>query len=107
MKLGALLINTARGGLVDTEAMISCLESGQLSGVGLDVVAGEESLFFGNHAHEGIINTAIAQLVNMPNVIMTPHQAFFTHEALTNIAEATLTNLQGWQAGTIPENNRL
>lgn len=107
MKPGALLINTARGGLVDTEAMISCLESGQLSGVGLDVVAGEESLFFSDHGHEGIINTAIAQLVNMPNVIMTPHQAFFTHEALTNIAQATLANLQGWKTGTIPESNRL
>lgn len=107
MKPGALLINTARGGLVDTAALIDLLRSGHLGGAGLDVVEGEQSLFFADHRDQGVTDAQIAQLLALPNVIMTPHQAFFTHEAITNIAQATVANLTGWQQGDIPLPNRL
>lgn len=107
MKSGALLINTARGGLVETEAMIDLLKNHHLGGAGLDVIEEEESLFFSDHRADGISNQNIATLLALPSVMMTPHQAFLTKEALTNIAQETIANLLGWQNGNIPTINRL
>lgn len=107
MKKTAILINTARGGLVDTQALLSCLQQRKLAGAGLDVVEQEQTLFFADHRQQGVVSPIIAHLLALPNVLITPHQAFFTHEALSNIAQATVDNLLGWQNALIPETNRL
>ena len=85
MKRGALLINTSRGGLVDTEAAIEALKSGQLGGVAIDVYEQEAGLFFRDLSSTVIADDVIERLVSFPNVIVTGHQAFFTREALGTI----------------------
>ena len=100
MKSRAFLINTARGGLVDTTALISALENGTISGAAFDVYEHETSLFFTDRAslstEERIRSwdAGFARLSNLPNVIATPHVAFLTDEALTNIADATAANVE-------------
>lgn len=97
MKRGAFLINTSRGGLVDTRAAIEALRSGQLGALGLDVYEEEASLFFEDHSDEPLRDDVFARLLSFGNVIVTGHQAFFTREALENIAATTLDNLNSWQ----------
>ena len=91
MQPGALLINTSRGGLVDTPAVIEALKSGHLGGLGIDVYEEEEELFFEDDT--------FARLLTFPNVLITGHQAFLTQEALTNIARVTLENLSAFEKG--------
>ena len=93
MKGGAVLINTSRGGLVDTEAVIAALKSKHLGGLALDVYEAEGSLFYHDHSAEIIQDDALMRLMTFPNVLVCGHQAFFTEEALTEIAECTLRNL--------------
>lgn len=107
MKRGSILINTARGDLVDTQALIQLLTTGHLAGAGLDVVEHEASLFFADHRAQGVSDSLLSQLLSLPNVMVTPHQAFFTVEALMNIAQATVSNILGWREGEIPFVNRL
>lgn len=92
-KPGALLINTSRGGLVDTRAVVDALKSGVLGGVALDVYEDEAALFFEDRSGEVIPDDLFARLQVFPNVLITGHQAFFTHEALENIASTTIRNL--------------
>ena len=89
VKRGALLINTSRGGLVDTEAVIEALKSGQLGGIAIDVYEQEAGLFFKD----------LSSTVSFPNVIVTGHQAFFTREALGTILETTLRSISEFAAG--------
>ena len=96
MKHGVLLVNTGRGGVLDTEAALRALDSGQLGYLGLDVYEHEKGLFFGNHSTEQLRDTIYAQLLTYPNVFLTGHQAYLTHEALTNIAEAAVASLDAW-----------
>lgn len=98
MKRGALLINTSRGALIDTVAAIEALKSGRLGGLGLDVYENEAALFFEDRSNELLLDDVFARLQNFPNVIITGHQAFFTHEALSNIAQTTVDNLDEWQS---------
>jgi hypothetical protein len=84
VKRGALLINTSRGGLVDTEAVIEALKSGQLGGIAIDVYEQKANLFFRDLSSTVIADDVIQRLVSFPNVIVTGHQAFFTREALGN-----------------------
>jgi D-lactate dehydrogenase len=93
MKRGAMLINTSRGGLIQTDALIDGLKSGQLGSVGLDVYEEEESLFFRDLSNSVIQDDVFSRLLTFPNVLITGHQAFFTETALCNIAETTLHNL--------------
>jgi D-lactate dehydrogenase len=93
MKRGVMLINTSRGGLVDTQAAIDGLKSGHIGYLGLDVYEEEERLFFRDLSASVIQDDVFARLLTFPNVIITAHQGFFTHEALTAIAETTLENL--------------
>ncbi|MDW8395726.1 MAG: 2-hydroxyacid dehydrogenase [Anaerolineae bacterium] len=104
MKRGAVLINTSRGALVDTEALIEALKTGHLSAVGLDVYEEEDGLFFRDRSEQILTDDVFARLLTFPNVLVTGHQAFFTQEALTQIAETTIRNLSDFEAGRRNEN---
>ncbi len=93
MKPGTMLINTSRGGLVDTKAVIGGLKSGKLGYVGIDVYEQEEKLFFRDLSMGIIEDDIISRLISFPNVLITAHQGFFTREALIKIAVVTLSNI--------------
>ncbi len=99
MKEGAMLINTSRGGLVDTRAVIEGLKSGRIGALGLDVYEEEEELFFEDLSDTVIHDDVFARLLTFPNVLITGHQGFFTREALDNIAETTLSNASAFATG--------
>ncbi|MFK3974604.1 2-hydroxyacid dehydrogenase [Pseudomonas sp. NPDC087358] len=103
MQRGAMLINTGRGALVDTPALIEALKSGQLGYLGLDVYEEEAQLFFEDRSDLPLQDDVLARLLTFPNVVVTAHQAFLTREALAAIAQTTLDNIAGWAAGT-PQN---
>jgi len=98
-KPGAMLINTSRGGLVDTEAVIAALKSGQLSALGIDVYEQESDLFFQDRSSSIIPDDVIQRLVSFPNVIVTGHQAFFTQEAIGTICATTVASISDYAAG--------
>jgi D-lactate dehydrogenase len=98
-KRGALLVNTSRGGLIDTEAVIEALKSGQLGGVALDVYEQEANLFFRDLSSTIIADDVFQRLLSFPNVIITGHQAFFTQEAIATICETTLRSVSEFAAG--------
>jgi len=97
MKKGAVLINTSRGAVIDTPAVIEALASGHLGGLAIDVYEGEDKLFSEDRTGQVIADRQFARLMALPNVLITPHQAFFTVEALTNIAAATIGNLDSFE----------
>lgn len=99
MKDGVMLINTSRGGLIDTKAAIKALKNGKLGNLGIDVYEQEEKLFFRDLSSNIIQDDIIQRLMSFPNVIITAHQAFFTKEALTQIAGVTLGNISAWSVG--------
>lgn len=96
---GAMLINTGRGALVDTPALVDALKSGQLGYLGLDVYEEEAQLFFEDRSDLPLQDDVLARLLTFPNVIVTAHQAFLTREALAAIAATTLDNIVRWAAG--------
>jgi len=98
MKEGVTLINTSRGALVDTRAVIAGLKSGKIGHLALDVYEEEGDIFFEDLSGLVIQDDVFARLTTFPNVIITGHQAFFTKEALTNIAETTLANVTEFEA---------
>ncbi|HUE94134.1 2-hydroxyacid dehydrogenase [Pseudomonas sp.] len=100
MKPGAMLINTGRGALIDTPALIGALKSGQLGYLGLDVYEEEAELFFEDRSDQPLQDDVLARLLSFPNVLITAHQAFLTHEALAAIAATTRDNIAAWLAGT-------
>jgi D-lactate dehydrogenase len=99
MKRGVMLINTSRGALVDARAAIDALKSGHLGYLGLDVYEEEADLFFEDLSSRVLQDDVLARLLTFPNVIVTSHQAFFTHEALSAIAETTLSNVRAFVNG--------
>lgn len=99
MRPGSMLINTSRGGLVDTEALIRFISNGHLSQVGLDVYEEEQGKFFRDLSDRPMRDEELARLMTFPNVLVTGHQAFFTQEAYTTIAQTTLLNLDDFAAG--------
>jgi D-lactate dehydrogenase len=99
MKPGAILINTSRGGLIDTEAVIDGLKSGQIGALGLDVYEQEADLFFEDLSNIIIQDDVFQRLLTFPNVIVTGHQAFFTEDALTDIANTTIANIDDFAQG--------
>ena len=101
VKKNALLINTGRGALCDTQALIEALESGTLGFAGLDVYEKEHGLFFKDHAGETIQDELFLKLRSLPNVIITPHQAFLTQEAITNIVSTTINNITAFEQGAL------
>lgn len=96
---GLLLVNTSRGGLIDTAALIDTLKSGQLGGVALDVYEQEGDLFFRDLSNQIVQDDVFQRLLMFPNVLVTGHQAFLTEEALQAIAETTLANIAAAEAG--------
>ncbi|MDR0410319.1 MAG: D-lactate dehydrogenase VanH [Spirochaetaceae bacterium] len=92
MKQGAFLVNTGRGALVDTGALIEALENGKLGGAALDVVEGEEGIFYFDCTQKPIDNQFLLKLQRMPNVIITPHTAYYTERALHEAVERTIRN---------------
>lgn len=99
MKEGVTLINTSRGQLVDTRAVIDGLKSGRIGRLGLDVYEEEGDLFFQDLSNRVIRDDVFSRLLTFPNVLVTGHQGFFTEEALTNIAETTLANVTAFATG--------
>ncbi len=99
MKRGVMIINTSRGAVIDTPAVIEALKSGQVGYLGLDVYEEEGDLFFEDLSNRVIQDDVFARLLTFPNVLITGHQAFFTEEALTNIAETTLANITAFEQG--------
>lgn len=99
MKPGVVLVNTARGGLVDTSALIAGLKSGQVGAAALDVYEHEAGVFFADHSRSGLEDDDLARLTTFPNVLLTGHQAYLTREALRAIAETTLQNIADALAG--------
>jgi D-lactate dehydrogenase len=99
MKPGVMLINTSRGALVDTEAVIGALKSRKIGYLGLDVYEQESDLFFEDLSEEVIQDDVFQRLLTFPNVLITGHQAFFTENALKNIAETTLSNITDIEQG--------
>jgi len=99
MKKGAMLINTGRGALIDTKALIGALKTGQVGAAGLDVYEEEENIFFQDLSEKVLQDDVLARLMTFPNVLITAHQAFLTREALHNIVETTLQNIQDFEKG--------
>lgn len=96
MKPGVMLINTSRGGIVDTPAVVAAIKTGQIGHLGLDVYEEEATLFFEDQSQRIICDDVFERLLTFPNVLITGHQAFFTHEAMTAIAETTLANVSAF-----------
>lgn len=102
-----ILINTARGGMIDSDALIRGIRDLKFFGVGLDVYEGEDENVFENREDEILQHSIVSRLLSFPNVIVTSHQAFFTEEALQAISRTTLENALGFENGTVNEANKV
>ena len=92
MKHGAFIINTGRGSLLDTEALVPALESGKVGGAALDVLEGEEGIFYADCRSKPLEDTPLLRLQQLPNVIISPHTAYYTDHALRDTVENSITN---------------
>jgi D-specific alpha-keto acid dehydrogenase len=99
LKHGAFVINTGRGPLVDTEALVFALESGRLGGAALDVVEGEEGIFYADHSGKPIHSELLLRLQQLPNVLISPHTAYYTDHALRDMVENSLINCANVDGG--------
>ncbi|MGW2745540.1 2-hydroxyacid dehydrogenase [Streptomyces sp. NPDC001450] len=99
MKDDAILVNSSRGGLVDTDALLETLRAGRLSGVGLDVYEEEAGVFFLDKSLEVMTDERLARLMTFSNVLVTSHEAYFTRDAVGQIAETTVANIEDYFAG--------
>ncbi|WP_310376417.1 D-isomer specific 2-hydroxyacid dehydrogenase family protein [Catenuloplanes atrovinosus] len=99
MKDGAFIINTGRGPLIDTEALLAALESGRLGGAALDVIEGEEGIFYTDRRNNPIESKALLRLQEMPNVLISPHTAYYTDHALSDTVENSLINCVSFASG--------
>ncbi|MGB5273741.1 MAG: NAD(P)-dependent oxidoreductase, partial [Flavobacteriaceae bacterium] len=99
MKRDAVLINTSRGAIVDTRALIETLSKQELGAYCTDVYEKEKGVFFKDHSNDGLKEEPLKRLLSFPNVLLSPHQAFITDEALANIAETTFVNIDCWEQG--------
>ena len=107
LKKDAFLLNTGRGALIETQALIDKLKKKELRGVGLDVYEHEEDIFSHDHSLEGISDEKLLRLMSFPNVIITSHQAFFTKEALDNIARISCENINNFNHNTAIEKSNV
>lgn len=106
IKKNAVIINTSRGGLVNSEDLLDALKEKRLAGAALDVYEEEAGIFFTDQSSEGIEDDTLARLISMPNVIVTSHQGYLTEEALRAISETTLKNISEFEQG-LPLSNEI
>jgi D-specific alpha-keto acid dehydrogenase len=99
MKHGAVVVNTGRGALVDTEALVGALESGRLGGAALDVVEGEDGIFYADWSDKPVESRLLLRLHELPNVLISPHTAYYTDHALRDTVENSLTNCLRFEGG--------
>jgi D-specific alpha-keto acid dehydrogenase len=92
MKHGAYVVNTGRGALIDTEALVSALERGVLGGAALDVLEGEDGIFYADCSDKPLLNNLLLRLERLPNVLISPHTAFYTDHALRDAVENSIAN---------------
>lgn len=104
MKENVYLINTARGAIVNTDDLIIALDHKKIAAYGMDVYESEKGIYFKDLSHDIPDDDALIKLIAMPNVLVTGHQAFLTNEALTNIAETTIYNLDCWENNIVNDN---
>ena len=104
MKDGVVIINTARGLLIDTKALINGIKSKKINGVALDVYENEKNYFFNDCSKEGIEDEALKELLSFDNVLVCSHQAFLTKEALTSIALVSIENVESFLKGEFLSN---
>ncbi|GGT94972.1 2-hydroxyacid dehydrogenase [Streptomyces violascens] len=104
MKDDAILVNSSRGGLIDTDALVGELRKGRFAGVGLDVYEAEAGLFFLDKSLEAVQDDILARLMTFPNVVVTSHQAYYTQDAVGQIIAATVDNVAAYAAGRHTEN---
>ncbi|MFE4638100.1 2-hydroxyacid dehydrogenase [Streptomyces sp. NPDC056773] len=104
MKDDAILVNSSRGGLVNTEALVSELRAGRFTGVGLDVYEAEAGVFFLDKSLVAVEDDTLARLITFPNVVVTSHQAYYTHDAVGQIIDTTVANVADYTAGRRSEN---
>jgi D-lactate dehydrogenase len=97
MKEGVMIINTSRGAIINTKDVIKGLKSSKIGYLGLDVYEEEEELFFEDHSETIVQDDVLMRLISFPNVIVTAHQAFFTQNAMRNIAVTTLKNIKDFE----------
>lgn len=108
MKRGVFIINTSRGALIEAQSLLDALKSGQVGGAALDVYEEEAGVFFHDHSGKVLQDDVLARLISLPNVLITSHQAFLTHEALANIAHTTLESVFAFERdGKVPDNVRV
>jgi len=98
-KKGVMIINTSRGGLVDTQALLDALVSGQVGSAGLDVYEGEKGIFYEDRSNQVMADTVLSRLVSAHNVVLTSHQAFLTNEALAGISTSTISSIREFNSG--------
>ena len=99
MKRGAFIVNTGRGSLLDTEALVAALQSGRLGGAALDVLEGEEGIFYADHSNKVIESAPLLRLHGLSNVIVSPHTAYYTDHALIDAVENSITNCLKFESG--------
>jgi D-specific alpha-keto acid dehydrogenase len=99
MRQGAFVVNTGRGSLLDTGALVHALETGRLGGAALDVLEGEEGIFYEDRRNEDIDNALLLRLQALPNVVVSPHTAYFTEHALRDTVENTIVNCLSFESG--------
>ncbi len=104
MRDDAILVNTSRGGLIDTDALVDQLRAGRFTGVGLDVYEAEAGVFFLDKSLEAVEDDTLARLVTFPNVVVTSHQAYYTTDAVGQIIDTTVANVADYLAGRSSEN---
>ncbi|MCB5167190.1 2-hydroxyacid dehydrogenase [Streptomyces bambusae] len=104
MKDDAILVNSSRGGLVDSEALVTELRAGRFTGVGLDVYEAEAGVFFLDKSLEAVADDTLARLMTFPNVLVTSHQAYYTHDAVDQIIATTAANVADYLAGRRSDN---
>jgi D-specific alpha-keto acid dehydrogenase len=98
MKRGAFIVNTGRGALVDTEALVSALDSGRLGGAALDVLEGEEGIFYADCRNQAIDSKPLLRLQELPNVLISPHTAYYTDHALSDTVENSIINCRKFES---------
>ena len=105
MKKGTFIINTSRGVLINTADLVEGLKSGQVGAAGLDVYEGESAYFFKDNSDDTIADELLRELLSLPTVLVTGHQAFLTYEAINNIAATTVGNIRDWNSGKKQSNH--